>query len=242
MFLRWIPQLLANVDNDKVFAVSHIVEKIALNYPQSMMYAYRLSKENYLQENAITETQTLIKRLDDLLLNDELVNLFLKALSSVTIPANVVEYHLKRFSDKFAKSQKEFNTFVDLIIKEIYSEKPDSGDVTSFYGNSFKSISGLKGQLELLKTRKTSACRQSSVKVLLEESKKLQRVPTNKLSVNLKDYCPWLANFHSADYNVSLEIPGQYTGVKKPLPQYHVRIAGFMPKVSLTLHFAFVFV
>lgn len=231
MFLRWIPQLLANIDSNKVFAISDIVENIALNYPQSLMYAYRLSKENYLQENEITETQRLIKRLDELLLNDELVNLFLKALSSVTIPANIVEYHLKQLSQKLASNQEEFNALIDLIIEEIYSEKPDSGDVTKFHGNSFKTISVLKGQLELLKNEKNPQRRLNLLNDLQAKSKKLQGVPIKNLSVNLKDYCPWLANFHSADFNVSLEIPGQYTGMKKPLPEYHVKIAGLMPKV-----------
>lgn len=52
-----------------------------------------------------------------------------------------------------------------------------------------------------------------------------------KFSPNLKDYCPWLANFCSLENTTSLEIPGQYTGMKMPLPQYHVKIAGFARKV-----------
>lgn len=61
MFIRWIPQLLANVDTEKIFAIAEIVEKIAISYPQSIMYAYRLSKENYSIENK-TETRKLIER------------------------------------------------------------------------------------------------------------------------------------------------------------------------------------
>lgn len=48
MFLRWIPQLLAVVDTDKVFAIVNIIKNIADVYPQSIMYAYKLSKENYV--------------------------------------------------------------------------------------------------------------------------------------------------------------------------------------------------
>lgn len=62
MFLRWIPQLLANVDSEKVFAVADIIEKIAVKYPQAIMYPYRLSKENYFLANANTETLELIAR------------------------------------------------------------------------------------------------------------------------------------------------------------------------------------
>lgn len=62
MFLRWIPQLLANVDSEKIFVVADIVEKIAVNYPEAIMYPYRLSKDNYTLEDASAETLRLIER------------------------------------------------------------------------------------------------------------------------------------------------------------------------------------
>lgn len=230
MFLRWIPQLLANVDTNKVFAISDIVEKIAVQYPQSIMYAYRLSKENYSPETENNETKRLIKRLDELLLSDELVQLFLKALSSVSMPANILRYHLGRLLKSHTEGQEKFRSLVDSIIEEIYSEQPDSGDVTRFHGNAFFKIAEYQNHLISLKNLTLShACRK--VRDLDERVKTLLRVSTRELPVNLKDYCPWLANFHSAEFNYSLEIPGQYTGIKKPLPQYHVKIAGFAPKV-----------
>lgn len=64
MFLRWIPQLLANVDTNKIFAIADIIEKIACTYPQSIMYAYRLSKENYVlcEDNIGNVAKRFIKR------------------------------------------------------------------------------------------------------------------------------------------------------------------------------------
>lgn len=52
-----------------------------------------------------------------------------------------------------------------------------------------------------------------------------------KPSVILADYCPWLQNFHGAEMDMRLEIPGQYTGHKKPLVQHHITISGFHSKV-----------
>lgn len=54
--------MLVNIDTEKIFAVSAIVERIAIHYPQSMMYAYRLSKENYSSETENAEKDRLIKR------------------------------------------------------------------------------------------------------------------------------------------------------------------------------------
>lgn len=53
-----------------------------------------------------------------------------------------------------------------------------------------------------------------------------------KTSVLLKDYCPWLANFSANRLNLDLEIPGQYSGDKLPLPQHHIKISAFYPNVS----------
>lgn len=242
MFLRWIPQLLANVDGEKIFAVAEIVEKIAVTYPQAIMYAYRLSKKNYSLENSNTETLRLIQRcvfklcrllflltfafrLDELLLTDDLINTFLKALSCVTIPSNILGDYIKTLYKQSDKPQTEFNASIDSVIEQVFIEKPDSGDVTKFYGNAFKSITSFKKRLEDLKREESPQKRATALKMLIEQ---LQA----KKSTNLKDYCPWLANFHSVDFDTVLEIPGQYTGLKKPLPQYHVKIAGFQSQVS----------
>lgn len=170
-------------------------------------------------------------RLDELLLNDDLVHLFLKALSCVSLPANILRYYLNNaFLQACNKPQKEFNTVVDSVIQVIYTEEPDSRDVTKFLGNAFKTISGFKSRLEKLKKEKDSQKRIAAIRHLDDELRSVAQA--KRKSPNLKDYCPWLANFHSVDFGKVLEIPGQYTGLKKPLPQYHVKIAGFHPKVS----------
>ncbi|XP_067044037.1 DNA-dependent protein kinase catalytic subunit-like [Acropora muricata] len=52
---------------------------------------------------------------------------------------------------------------------------------------------------------------------------------------NLKDYSPWLFHFQSNNYTHALEIPGQYTGREKPLPEYHVKITGFDERVKVLI-------
>lgn len=51
------------------------------------------------------------------------------------------------------------------------------------------------------------------------------------ISANLADYCPWLQNFSGTEIS-DIEIPGQYTGERQPLTQYHIKISGFLPKVG----------
>lgn len=53
------------------------------------------------------------------------------------------------------------------------------------------------------------------------------------MSTNLADYCPWLQNFSATEIS-DIEIPGQYTGERKPLTQYHIKISGFLSKVCFS--------
>ena len=47
----------------------------------------------------------------------------------------------------------------------------------------------------------------------------------------LKDYSPWLASFLKEDHSKSIEVPGQYSGLSKPLPEFHANISSFDPKI-----------
>lgn len=49
---------------------------------------------------------------------------------------------------------------------------------------------------------------------------------------NMKEYSQWLSDFQAANYDSDMELPGQYTGLCKPQPEYHVKINSFDDKVS----------
>ena len=48
----------------------------------------------------------------------------------------------------------------------------------------------------------------------------------------LKDYSPWLHDFQAGDRTSRLEVPGQYHGRAKPLPEYHAHISSCDKKVG----------
>lgn len=48
---------------------------------------------------------------------------------------------------------------------------------------------------------------------------------------NLGEYSPWLRRF-KRNLAKDLEIPGQYSGKSKPMPEYHVKIESFDERVS----------
>nr|XP_055174250.1 DNA-dependent protein kinase catalytic subunit isoform X3 [Nyctereutes procyonoides] len=50
---------------------------------------------------------------------------------------------------------------------------------------------------------------------------------------NLKECSPWMSDFKVEFLRNELEIPGQYDGKGKPLPEYHARIAGFDERIKV---------
>lgn len=49
----------------------------------------------------------------------------------------------------------------------------------------------------------------------------------------LCEYSDWLSNFQGTKISHSLEIPGQYIGDRKPIPERHVKISSFVNDVQV---------
>ncbi|KAK2522227.1 Prkdc [Columba guinea] len=56
---------------------------------------------------------------------------------------------------------------------------------------------------------------------------------THKEPRNLKEYSPWMSEFRAEFLRNELEVPGQYDGKGKPLPEYHAKISGFDERISV---------
>ncbi|KAH1016070.1 hypothetical protein HUJ04_007350, partial [Dendroctonus ponderosae] len=226
MFLGWIPQLLANVDSSKLTAISNIILRIARTYPQAIMYSYRLFKENYRNscQRCVEERMQLIDELDLLLLSDPLVDKFLKALSRVVIPSIALKY----FTDKMrsALNMQVIMQYKDCIL-ELLNENSDSYDSTSLQGDIYKPLKNFGKDFEKINVHNTIEQNKTTLCNLLQRSNPIKQYKY----VQLKDYCPWLANFSAGRNSLELEIPGQYTGEKMPLIQHHIKVAGFGEKV-----------
>lgn len=63
----------------------------------------------------------------------------------------------------------------------------------------------------------------------------IQSKKTNELNKKLSYYSPWLAKLQKLQLNERIEIPGQYTSDRQPLPQYHVHIISIKKHVSMCI-------
>lgn len=174
-----------------------------------------------------------------------MVDKFLKALTYVSVPAAMLKYYVSKMSK--SKKESDIKAIQETVITSIFSETPNSKNLESMQGNMFKTILKYKKNIEkiLSKNSKILYIKHKNYFLYILVSKKMKDELTTidkelsallkadkKFSVLLKDYCPWLANFSANKLNLDLEIPGQYTGDKLPLPQHHIKISGFYPHVS----------
>ncbi len=62
-------------------------------------------------------------------------------------------------------------------------------------------------------------------------SKDFDTFKTKQGKMELRDYSEWLADFDASKYVEVLEVPGQYSGLRRPEPSSHLTIVSFDPSI-----------
>uniref|UniRef100_A0A3Q4MQ59 DNA-dependent protein kinase catalytic subunit n=1 Tax=Neolamprologus brichardi TaxID=32507 RepID=A0A3Q4MQ59_NEOBR len=218
MLISWISQMVALLDKPEAVAVQHCIEQIAKCYPQALVYALMISSESYQFEDSATghQQQEFVNRLKSMLDKGGAVKNFVDALQQLTNP----EMIFKDWWDG-VRNELEKPTFNRKQMGDMYEEmRSILGDcsadshgmfrkkfikVCHFFFFFFSSFFYLKNMI-------------------------LQKF---KEPGNLKEYSPWLSGFKADSFRNELEIPGQYDGRSKPLPEYHAKITGFDERVKV---------
>ncbi|CAL1543153.1 unnamed protein product [Lymnaea stagnalis] len=251
MFLMWVSQMTALLDKPECVVVAPILTHIADDYPQALIYPLRMSSDGFNfksgDKKRLDKVAELTKKTDNVL-----VNKFISALEQFGQPDVIFKdwcTDMKKLLGKAKVSKEE----ITRKYKEIYRELLDvntlsqsSSDVTQTSLSATQSSVGMgeyrKGfaknfKVEFEKFFGSNGEKLTSMKLknFQEADAKLRAFFEGKRGVlnpptKLKDYSPWLAEFNSNKFG-DLEIPGQYTGQKKPLPEYHVKISGFDERV-----------
>lgn len=163
---------------------------------------------------------------------------FIDAVSCVCLPEINLKYHIEKLwgsiesPDKFKRSVKNYET-------DLYEKIMSAKTKSSICGQKLESIKqiciDLKNRLpDILKMIETGTEPSSKIheKLITQEIRDVIS-SGNKLakpSSYLKDYSPYLASYPS---DSELEIPGQYSGNKKPLIKYHVKLTGFEETITI---------
>ncbi|XP_056289749.1 DNA-dependent protein kinase catalytic subunit-like [Pseudoliparis swirei] len=238
MLIGWISQMVALLDKPEAVAVQHCIEQIAESYPQALVYALMISRESYQFEDSATghQQQGFVNRLMSMLDKGGSVKDFVDALQQLTNP----EMLFKDWLDG-VKNELDKPSFDEERMGVLYEEMHASlGDCKRGGHGTFRSkfirkfakdvatLLGSKGR-NLFEMRKENPVLKQ-LEDLAASMRGFQKEPGN-----LKEYSPWLSGFKADTFSNELEIPGQYDGRDKPLPEYHAKITGFDERVKVML-------
>lgn len=248
MFITWINQMLAVLNKPEGKAVHAILHEIAQTYPQALWYPLNISSEQFVFEQSKEgkANEGMVKSSLQSLLDMPLLSDFIAALEQLTNPEMVFkdwcDGPMKQLlEDKSVKDnsqaikdcfQNMFRQLLDIRSKSESGSQTRGNEFGPFrkkfaqkFSSEVQELFGKEG--EKLKGLKPNQFAKLCGTAIQKMNDWRSRTPPPS---NVKEYSPWLFNF-SSYYTHTLEIPGQYTGKEKPLPEYHVKIAGFDERV-----------
>ncbi|XP_015748747.1 PREDICTED: DNA-dependent protein kinase catalytic subunit-like [Acropora digitifera] len=226
-----------------------VVIKIFFVY-QALWYPFKISSEQFVFDNSKEgkTSQDAVKSLQSAL-ESPLMNDFISALEQLTDP----EMSFKDWCDGSMRQlleNKDKRTDAQAIrdcYKSMFQNLFESGtraqNTSQIRGNDFGPVrkrfaQEFSDEVQKLFGKEGEKLIGLKVNQFMNQGRAVHRKMEEKGSrsrpvSNLKDYSPWLFHFQSINYTHALEIPGQYTGREKPLPEYHVKITGFDERVLI---------
>ncbi|XP_032559787.1 DNA-dependent protein kinase catalytic subunit isoform X2 [Chiroxiphia lanceolata] len=234
-FIGWISQMMALLDKDEAVAIQHTVEEIANTYPQAIVYPFMISSESYCFKDTATgcKNKEFVERIKNKLDRGGVVQDFVRSLEQLSNPVILFKDWVEDVKNELAKAQrnkKKLKEMYEGMYKNLGNlEAPGLGLMRKrfiqAFGKDFDHHFGRGGsQLLDMKTSDFDAIATS----LLSKMYKTHKEPGN-----LKECSPWMSDFKAEFLRNELEVPGQYDGKGKPLPEYHAKISGFDERISV---------
>lgn len=219
LFLRWQVQLVPYLGTSIADLIIPIIERIIQDYPNALIYTLRLT----MATNPSIMNDSRMYKIRKFLQDNQELEQFLEAMQYVVQPEFYLQYYLNECIKNLSKGTA---TAINALLEKIYPSsrnnrnEPRPGHIYDIFKNS-------QFDLTQLRTMTNEREIRQYLKTLNEVLK--QSFKTRKISVLLKDYSPWLCELNGSH----LEVPGQYTGNRKPMPQYHSKIMKIEPIVKV---------
>uniref|UniRef100_A0A2K6UN33 DNA-dependent protein kinase catalytic subunit n=1 Tax=Saimiri boliviensis boliviensis TaxID=39432 RepID=A0A2K6UN33_SAIBB len=234
-FIGWISHMVALLDKDQAIAVQRTVEEITDNYPQAIVYPFIISSESYSFKDTSTghKNKEFVSRIKIKLDLGGVIQDFINALDQLSNPELLFKDWSNDVRAELAKTPVNKKN-IEKMYERMYATlgDPKAPGLGAFrrkfiqtFGKEFDKHFGKGGSK--LPRMKLSDFSDITNMLLLKMNK------DSKPPGNLKEWSPWMSDFKVEFLRNELEIPGQYDGRGKPLPEYHVRIAGFDERVTV---------
>jgi DNA-dependent protein kinase catalytic subunit len=249
MFIQWIPQLLGVLNLQQGSLAYPILLKLAMEYPQAIVYPFNLTKESIHEQAASKATNAALKaRTDKYLraihshLRNKLVDQFTQALDYLAPPELKVKDLMRLLHRHCAAGDmksaalawrefrhRHFSTVGSELTRyfgEIYQEFSKSWKVPmdSYFGNGGQLIEKWGPN----DWRKPLQLVQDAMAKKPGRSRDTGKKP-------LAEYTTWFAKYETIQAAIGeyIELPGQYTGECRPQPELFTRIVNFEPIVLI---------
>ncbi|XP_025160252.1 DNA-dependent protein kinase catalytic subunit isoform X2 [Harpegnathos saltator] len=222
LFLRWRDLLFSHLGTSIAAIIAPIVEKLAKTYPEAIAYTYLLATEKRSVIINDRRTQRIHEILQDKLTE---IEQFLSAMQYVVQPELYLKYYLNEAMELLHKGDR--SAFESLLSKVYTPISTAANEKIPRPGSVYNVIAKHKSGIVALDPVNCDATRESvqRMKDLLDKS---LRDRANKK--RLKEYSPFLHAYAGGN----IEIPGQYTGNREPMPmRYHAKIARIEPIVEV---------
>ncbi|XP_061454380.1 DNA-dependent protein kinase catalytic subunit isoform X2 [Rhineura floridana] len=234
-FIGWISQLMAMLDKEEAIAVQHTVEEIANSYPQAIVYPFMISSESFFFQETIVghKNKEFVARVKSKLDRGGAVHDFVHALEQLSNPAMLFKDWAEDVKNELGKTKRNKNK-IQQLYDGMYQnlgnvQVPGLGlfrkRFIQKFGQEFDKHFG-KGGSKLVDMKASDF--NTSADSLISNMREYQKEPGN-----MKECSPWMSEFKPEFLRIELEIPGQYDGKGKPLPEYHAKISGFDERIKI---------
>ncbi|XP_032675638.1 DNA-dependent protein kinase catalytic subunit-like isoform X2 [Odontomachus brunneus] len=223
LFLRWRDLLFSHLSTSHhtsiAFLVVPIVEKLAETYPDAIAYTYLLAVE----KNPAILRDHATRRIRELLQNKVTeIQQFLSAIQYVAQPELYLKYYLNEAMNQLSKG--DTSAFKSLLSK-VYppisttARNPQPGSVYNVIAK----------YEDIIKKLDPTYCDDTRMKVQHIKDSLDKSLKNRASKKRLKEYSPFLHAYAGGN----IEIPGQYTGDREPMPRYHAKIVKIEPIVEV---------
>lgn len=218
LFLSWQAQLFSHLGTSIAPLIIPILKRIVEMYPNAIIYTFHLTVET----NPVLLNDINTYEIRKILYNKPEIDQFLLAMQYIVQPELYLQYYLFEFRKNLSLGT---CTAIDILLKKVYPDIQETKNDPK-PGNIFNEIKIYKKKIKELANKKTE-----EIRLLVDKMIESIKMSFNKRKDKLKlqDYSPWFCNF----FEKNIEIPGQYTGKRKPMPQYHAKIIKFESTVKV---------
>ncbi|XP_067947368.1 DNA-dependent protein kinase catalytic subunit-like [Watersipora subatra] len=257
MFISWVSQMVVLLDREQAFAVQHIVMDIAQLYPMAVIYPFKISCVSYTFNTAGAaegQSRLFLSKLSEVLTKScRHVDTFIRALEQLSQPEALFSDWLAEWKEMTGRPrvdtqliEEKYREMYEAILSQgetsgdesLYEQEPTFANVNNYrkqfskaFSDKVLKVAGTRG--EKLCNGSMKAVQDSLCKIAGDMKKKCAKDKELSPPTLLKDYSSWLASFSAELLDYDMEIPGQYgrKTLHKPIPENHVKIAGFDEKV-----------